>query len=60
MTVHTRLDPPLVELLRKALTRNALPGETAAINAEAERAAADFIAEVGAKRKKGEVAIAIQ
>ena len=28
MTAHTRLDPPLVESIRKALTGNALPGET--------------------------------
>ena len=28
MTAHTRLAKPLVESLRKALTRDALPGET--------------------------------
>ena len=28
MTAHTRLDPPLVESIRKALTGHALPGET--------------------------------
>ena len=41
MTAHTRLDPPLVESIRKALTGNALPGETQGLRREAEREAAD-------------------
>ena len=40
MTAHTRLDPPLVESIRKALTGNALPGETQGLTREAEREAA--------------------
>jgi len=60
MTVHTRLDPPLVELLRKALTRNALPGEAEGLSRETKQDAAEFLAAVGAKRKPGEVALAIQ
>ncbi|MGH6659798.1 MAG: hypothetical protein ACREBM_09140, partial [Sphingomicrobium sp.] len=60
MTVHTRLAASLVELIRKALTKNALPGETESLTREAEREAAEFLAQVGAKRKPGEVALAIQ
>ena len=37
MTAHTRLAKPLVDSLRKALTQNALPGETAGLNREDER-----------------------
>ena len=29
MTAHTRLDPPLVESIRRALTANALVGDAA-------------------------------
>ena len=50
MTAHTRLDPPLVESIRKALTGNALPGETQGFSREAEREAAEFLAEVAASR----------
>ena len=39
MTAHTRLDPPLVESIRKALTGNALPGETKGLSGDAEREA---------------------
>ena len=46
MTAHTRLDPPLVESIRKALTRNALPGETNGLGKDDERQAAEFIADV--------------
>ena len=60
MTAHTRLDPPLVESIRKALTGNALPGETHGLSREAEREAAEFVAEVAARRKSGEVEVAIQ
>ena len=60
MTVHTRLAPPLVELIREALTRNALPGETDNLSEAAEQDAAEFLAQVGARRRSGEVALAIQ
>ena len=50
MTAHTRLDPPLVESIRKALTRYALPGETQGLSKDDERQAAEFLAEVAAKR----------
>jgi glutamate dehydrogenase len=60
MTAHTRLDPPLVESIRKALTGNALPGETQGLSREAERDASEFLAEVAAKRKRGELALRIQ
>ena len=60
MTAHTRLDPPLVESIRKALTGNALPGETQGFSREAEREAAEFLAEIASKRKRGELAIRIQ
>jgi len=60
MTAHTRLDPPLVESIRKALTGNALPGETQGLSREGERDAAQFVAEVASKRKRGELALRIQ
>src|SRR6476661_514297 len=60
MTAHTRLDPPLVESIRKALTGHALPGETHGFTREAEREAAEFLAQVAARRKPGEVEITIQ
>ena len=60
MTAHTRLPQPLVESIRKALTRNALPGETMGLSREAERDAAEFLAEVAAKRRKGELALKIE
>jgi glutamate dehydrogenase len=60
MTAHTRLDPPLVESIRKALTGNALPGETQGLSREAERDAAEFLTEVAAKRRRGELALRIQ
>ncbi|HEV2595163.1 MAG TPA: NAD-glutamate dehydrogenase domain-containing protein [Sphingomicrobium sp.] len=59
MTAHTRLDPPLVESIRRALTANALPGETQGLNRDAERDAAEFLAEVAAHRKRGELALEI-
>ena len=43
MTAHTRLDPPLVESIRKALTGNALPGETHGLSRDAEQQAAEFL-----------------
>src|SRR5690348_5526189 len=60
MTAHTRLDPPLVESIRKALTGNALPGETQGLSREAERDAAEFIADVASQRRRGELALRIQ
>ena len=60
MTAHSRLPQPLVESIRKALTRNALPGETHGLTREAEREAAEFLAEVAARRKPGALEIAIQ
>jgi glutamate dehydrogenase len=60
MTAHTRLDPPLVESIRKALTGNALPGETQGLTREAEREAAEFLADVAAKRHRGELALRIE
>jgi glutamate dehydrogenase len=59
MTAHTRLDPPLVESIRKALTGNALPGETHGLSSEAEREAAEFLAEAASRRLPGEIEIAI-
>jgi glutamate dehydrogenase len=60
MTAHTRLDPPLVESIRKALTGNALPGETQGLSREGEREAAEFLSQVAAMRKRGELALAIE
>jgi glutamate dehydrogenase len=60
MTAHTRLDPPLVESIRKALTGNALPGETQGLSREGEREAAEFLSQVAATRKRGELALAIE
>ena len=60
MTAHTRLDPPLVESIRKALTGHALPGETQGLSREAERDAAEFLADVASKRKRGDLALRIQ
>ena len=60
MTAHTRLDPPLVESIRKALTGHALPGETQGLSADAEQQAAEFLADVAAKRRRGELALAIE
>src|SRR5688500_8467286 len=60
MTAHTRLARPLVSSIRKALTQNALPGETHGLTSAAEQEAAEFLTAVGAERKRGEVAIAIE
>ena len=60
MTAHTRLARPLVSSIRKALTKNALPGEKEGLTQAAEQEAAEFLAAVGAQRKRGEVAIAIE
>jgi len=60
MTAHTRLDPPLVESIRKALTGNALPGETQGLSRDGEREAAEFLSQVAASRKRGELALAIE
>ncbi len=60
MTAHTRLPQPLVESIRKALTRNALPGETHDLSRDAEGEAAEFLAKVAGLRKRGELALAIE
>ncbi|NUT00631.1 MAG: glutamate dehydrogenase [Sphingomonas sp.] len=60
MTAHMRLARPLVSSIRKSLTQNALPGETAGLTSAAEQEAAEFLAAVGSQRKRGEVAIAIE
>ena len=60
MTAHMRLARPLVSSIRKALTQNALPGETHGLTSATEQAAAEFLTAVGAQRKRGEVAIAIE
>src|SRR4051794_1205855 len=60
MTAFTRLPQPLVESIRKALTQNALPGETNGLTRDAEREAAEFLAEVAANRKRGELALSIE
>ena len=60
MTAHTRLPQPLVESIRKALTRNALPGETSGLSKDSERGAAEFLATVAGRRKPGELALQIE
>ncbi|GAA4748938.1 NAD-glutamate dehydrogenase [Sphingomonas daechungensis] len=55
-----RLARPLVSSIRKALTQNALPEETEGLTSATERDAAEFLAAVGARRKRGEVAISIE
>jgi glutamate dehydrogenase len=60
MTAHSRLAPTLVDSIRKALTSNALPGETAGLDRVAEREAAEFLAAVAAKRQPGELAVHIE
>src|SRR3954468_16810076 len=60
MTAHSRLPQPLVESIRKALTRNALPGETQGLSRDAELGAAEFLAEVAGKRRKGELGLKIE
>src|SRR6185369_17091189 len=60
MTAHMRLTKTLVDSLRKALTTNALPGETQGLSREAEREAAEFLAGVAAQRKHGELALEIE
>ncbi|MEO6226047.1 MAG: NAD-glutamate dehydrogenase domain-containing protein [Sphingomicrobium sp.] len=60
MTAHTRLAPPLVESIRKALTGNALPGETQGLTRDAEREAAEFVAQLAARRKPDEVEVAVE
>src|SRR5688572_9200863 len=60
MTVHTRVAKPLVDSLRKALTTHALPGETKGFTPDSQREAAEFLAGVAVRRRKGEVALAIE
>ncbi|HVL79102.1 MAG TPA: NAD-glutamate dehydrogenase domain-containing protein [Sphingomicrobium sp.] len=60
MTAHTRLAKPLVESLRKALTRNALPGEVEGLSRHVERDAAEFLARVAARRKRGEAEVCVE
>src|SRR3954454_9420375 len=60
MTAHTRLDPPLVESIRRALTGHALPGETQGLSREAEREAAEFITHVAGTRRPGDLGLRIE
>ena len=60
MTAHMRLAKPLVESLRKALTGHALPGETHGLSRDSERQAAEFLAQVAARRERGELALSIE
>ena len=60
MTVHTRVAKPLVDSLRKALTSHALPGETKDLTRDGELEAAEFLAGVAVRRRKGEVALSIE
>ena len=60
MTAHMRLAKPLVESLRKALTGHALPGETHGLSRDAERQAAEFLAQVAARRQRGDLALSIE
>jgi glutamate dehydrogenase len=60
MTAHTRLARPLVDTIRKALTANALPGETVGLDRDSEREAAEFLASVAANREPGSLALAIE
>ncbi|MEO7603352.1 MAG: NAD-glutamate dehydrogenase domain-containing protein [Sphingomicrobium sp.] len=60
MTAHSRLAPTLVDSIRKALTSNALPGETADLSRDSEREAAEFLAGVAAKRQLGDLAVHIE
>src|SRR3954468_9765169 len=60
MTAHQRLDPPLVESIRKALTGNAIPGETQGLTRERERAAAEILAQLAATRQTGDLALSIE
>src|SRR6201995_5921624 len=60
MTAHQRLDPPLVESIRKALTGNALPSETHGFTRGTDREAAEFLAELAASRKPAELALTIE
>ncbi|MFL6763755.1 MAG: NAD-glutamate dehydrogenase [Sphingomicrobium sp.] len=50
----------MVESIRKALTGNALPGETQGLSREGEREAAEFLSQVAASRKRGELALHIE
>jgi len=60
MTAHSRLTPALVDTIRKALTKSALPGETDGFTHDEERAAAEFLASVAAKRVWGELSLKIE
>ncbi|HXH54110.1 MAG TPA: NAD-glutamate dehydrogenase domain-containing protein [Sphingomicrobium sp.] len=60
MTAHTRLAKPLVESLRKALTANALPGEVEGLTRQSEREAAEFLARVAGRRKRGRAEVAVE
>ena len=60
MTAHSRLPKTVVESIRAALTSNALPGETQGFDPGRQREAAEFLANVARRRRKGELALAIQ
>ena len=51
MTAHTRLAPPLVESIRKALTAKCASRRNPGPRPRDEREAAEFLAEVAAQRK---------
>jgi len=60
MTAQPRLPKTLVEFIRAALTTNALPGETAGLDREQLREAAEFIASAAAVRPARTTAIKIE
>ena len=61
MTAHTRLAKPLVESLRKALTSERAARRNPGLRPRRTRAsAAEFLAQVAAKRRRGELALAVE
>ena len=60
MTVHSRLPKTVVDSICGALTSNALPGETQGFDRTRQREAAEFLAQLAAKRRTSELALAIQ
>jgi glutamate dehydrogenase len=60
MTAQSHLPKTVVDSIRAALTGNALPGETQGFDRTRQRDAAEFLAQVAAKRRRGELALAIQ
>ena len=60
MTVITRAEASTVDALQQALIGNALAGELDGFTAEEQEEAANFIAEVAHKRRRGEVSIRLE